>query len=44
MKGGTGLGLHGVYNAVNFQLGGQILCESVLGEGTKYSIKWKETS
>lgn len=38
-QGGTGLGLHIVYNLVNQQLKGTIQCESQLGVGTKFMIK-----
>ncbi|NER49354.1 MAG: GAF domain-containing sensor histidine kinase [Symploca sp. SIO1A3] len=38
-KGGTGLGLHIVYNLVTQKLGGKIECESQMGVGTKFIIK-----
>jgi signal transduction histidine kinase len=38
-KGGSGLGLHIVYNLVSQQLGGTIQCESQLGKGTRFVIK-----
>lgn len=37
-KGGTGLGLHLVYNLVNKTLDGTIKCESKPGEGIKFII------
>ncbi len=36
--GGSGLGMHIVYNLVTHQLGGIIQCESVVGEGTTFII------
>lgn len=36
--GGTGLGLHIVYNIVTLQLRGHITCESKPGEGTTFTI------
>jgi len=36
--GGTGLGMHIVYNLVTQKLKGLIKCESVLGEGVKFTI------
>ena len=36
--GGTGLGMHIVYNLVTQKLKGLIKCESVLGEGVKFII------
>jgi PAS domain S-box-containing protein len=38
-QGGTGLGLHIVYNLVTQRLNGQIVCESTLGEGTVFTIQ-----
>lgn len=38
-QGGSGLGLHIVYNLVTRKLGGTIHCESQLGEGTKFMIR-----
>jgi len=38
-NGGTGLGLHLVYNLVNQKLGGEIVCSSVVGAGTTFTIK-----
>ena len=37
-QGGTGLGMHIVYNLVTQALGGKILCKSSLGKGTLFSI------
>jgi signal transduction histidine kinase len=37
-RGGTGLGLHIVHTIVTTQLGGQIRCQSVIGEGTEFVI------
>jgi signal transduction histidine kinase len=37
-EGGTGLGLHIVYNLVTQQLGGRMLVESGLGQGTTFRI------
>lgn len=37
-SGGTGLGLHIVYNLVTQKLGGQISCESRKGAGTEFCI------
>jgi signal transduction histidine kinase len=37
-KGGTGLGLHIVYNIVTQLLKGNIVCSSTLGEGTTFII------
>ncbi|MGK0290379.1 MAG: signal transduction histidine kinase [bacterium] len=39
-SGGSGLGLHIVYNLVKYQLHGGIQCESKLGEGTQFSLKF----
>ncbi|KJR42343.1 Signal transduction histidine kinase [Candidatus Magnetoovum chiemensis] len=43
-KGGTGLGLHIVYNSVTSALSGNILCESKLGKGTAFIITIPKTS
>lgn len=37
-EGGTGLGLHIVYNLVTQTLGGSIRCESTPGEGVRFTI------
>jgi signal transduction histidine kinase len=37
-EGGTGLGLHIIFNLVNQQLGGRIMLESKLGWGTRFRI------
>jgi predicted ATPase/signal transduction histidine kinase/tRNA A-37 threonylcarbamoyl transferase component Bud32 len=36
--GGSGLGLHIVYNLVTHKLNGSIRCQSVIGEGTTFTI------
>jgi PAS domain S-box-containing protein len=41
-KGGTGLGLNIIYNIIVNQLNGQIKCESKLGAGVTFTIKFKE--
>lgn len=38
--GGSGLGLHIVFNLVNSTLKGTIICESNVGEGTTFRIKF----
>jgi two-component system, NtrC family, sensor kinase len=38
-RGGTGLGLHVVYNLVTHKLGGTIAVESHLGEGSRFLIE-----
>jgi signal transduction histidine kinase/purine-cytosine permease-like protein len=38
-QGGSGLGLHIVYNLVTRKLGSTIQCESQLGQGTKFVIR-----
>lgn len=40
--GGTGLGLHIVYNLVTQKLGGSIRMESRVGEGTRFTIELPE--
>lgn len=42
-QGGSGLGLHIVYNLVNLKLQGKIRCESNQGEGTAFIIEIPET-
>ncbi|OQY56897.1 MAG: serine/threonine-protein kinase PknK [Candidatus Parabeggiatoa sp. nov. 2] len=37
--GGSGLGLHIVYNLVTHKLNGTIHCESVIGEGTTFTME-----
>lgn len=39
-QGGTGLGLHIIYNLVTQKLQGTIKCQSQLGQGTKFLIKF----
>ena len=38
-EGGSGLGMHIVYNLVTQKLGGSINCESRVGTGTKFTLK-----
>ena len=38
-EGGSGLGMHIVYNLVTQKLGGSIKCESTVGIGTKFTLK-----
>ncbi|MDM8531024.1 ATP-binding protein [Anaerolineales bacterium HSG25] len=38
-QGGSGLGLHIVYNLVTQTLGGKIACESEIGRGTKFTLE-----
>ncbi|MBF0274923.1 MAG: AAA family ATPase [Nitrospinae bacterium] len=38
-QGGTGLGLHIVFNIVTQKLLGEITCESIVGQGTIFTIK-----
>ena len=38
-SGGTGLGMHIVYNLVTQQLGGSIVAQSVEGEGTTFTLE-----
>lgn len=42
LGGGTGLGLHIVYNLVTQGLGGTIVCNSSPGKGTEFIIQFKE--
>lgn len=37
--GGSGLGLHIVYNLVTHKLNGTIACKSTVGQGTTFTIK-----
>lgn len=39
-QGGSGLGMHIVYNLVNQSLQGSIECTSILGEGTSFTIRF----
>lgn len=39
-SGGTGLGLHIVYNIITQRLGGTIRCESEEGHGTKFVVRF----
>lgn len=39
-QGGSGLGMHIVYNLVTQSLLGNIQCESTLGEGTRFNIEF----
>lgn len=41
--GGSGLGLHIVYNIVTQRLGGTIVCASAPGQGTRFTITWSGT-
>ena len=43
-RGGTGLGLHILYNLVTQTLGGQVHCKSSVGEGVKFNIAIPRTS
>lgn len=43
-QGGSGLGLHIVYNLVTQRLGGTIRCESTLGSGTRFIIEIPSTN
>ena len=38
-EGGTGLGLHIIYNTVTQVLKGSVSCESTLGQGARFSIR-----
>ncbi len=37
-KGGTGLGLHIIYNLLTYKLSGSIVCRSEFGKGTTFNI------
>ena len=37
-QGGTGLGLHIVYNLITQKLGGTICCQSEVGQGTRFTL------
>ena len=39
-RGGSGLGLHILYNIVSAKLGGSVACESTLGVGTTFYIRF----
>ncbi len=39
MGGGTGLGMHIIYNLVNQKLGGKINCHSEIGKGVEFVVK-----
>ena len=41
-KGGTGLGLHIIYNIVTSQLKGSITCDSVENKGATFTIELKD--
>lgn len=42
--GGSGLGLHIVYNQVTQQLGGEIHCDSQPGEGSRFTVRMPSRS
>ncbi len=39
-EGGTGLGLNIMYNLINFQLDGDVVCHDNLEQGVKFTIRW----
>ncbi|MCB1875376.1 MAG: PAS domain S-box protein [Chromatiales bacterium] len=41
-QGGSGLGMHLVYNIVTQRLGGKIRCESTVGEGTRFVMEFPQ--
>ncbi len=43
-KGGSGLGMHIIYNLVKSLLGGTVKCESKLGEGVRFTIVFPDES
>jgi signal transduction histidine kinase len=43
-RGGTGLGLHIVYNLVTHRLGGRLRLESAVGRGTSFRIRLPTTA
>ena len=43
-QGGSGLGLHIVYNLVSNNLAGSIRCESEVGRGTRFTMRFPVTS
>lgn len=43
-QGGSGLGLHIVYNLVSNNLAGSIHCESGIGQGARFTMKFPATS
>lgn len=42
-RGGTGLGLHIVYNLIRQKIGGTITCESTVGKGVEFRIFFPRT-
>jgi len=41
-QGGSGLGMHIVYNLVTQMLGGTVLCESVPGQGVRFLLRFPQ--
>ncbi len=41
-QGGSGLGMHIVYNLVTQMLGGTVTCDSVQGEGVRFLVKFPQ--